>query len=313
MALKIKGISNLFGSNPEDGEVLVFEGNRRIPETFPKSDEFIVAADGTGDFLTIEDALTKLGASSGTIRVKAGNYEITSYLSLSANQTIIGSGYGTRIHTTSDTTLISLAGNRSSIFMCRIDGNETGSSQVGIAVIGNECIIKNCWITQMGDIGINFSSGNDKTTIEGCIIEDCSDRCIELNDAQNFMISDCVIDNSSNDGIQGTGADFGSIIGCKITNHGEHGIDLNSCTQLTIVGNYIFSNGDNGNNGDGIELGVSNDCAITGNIIHTNDGVGVDISSNCNRTLVVGNSVLNNEDGQITDNGTDSVIESNST
>lgn len=317
MVLKLQNIKDIFETSAEDGQIEKIFGKRKIPSddndtTGIKPDEYVVDAAGNGDYTTIADALTALGASSGTIRVLAGTYTITDNISLGANQTIFGSGYGTLITTTSNITLITLTGNRSSIFMCRIDGNNTGAAQVGIYVVGDECVIRNCWITQMGDIGILFGTAPKRTIIEGCVIEDCGDRCIELNDGEHWMISDSVIDNSSNDGIQGVGADFGSIIGCKITNNGEHGIDLTSCTQITIVGNYIFSNGDNNANGDGVEFSACNDCIVTGNIIHTNDGVGVDIdAATSNRTVVIGNSVLNNEDGQITDNGTSSVVANN--
>jgi len=315
MVKVIPGIPNLFSDLGSDGQVLKKYGKRKIPSddddtvSTKKPDEIVVDAAGNGDFKTIAAGLTELGASAGTIRVLAGIYPITSTLTLGANQTIFGSGYGTNITTTSDITLVNLNGNRSSIFMCRVDGNSTGSSQLGITVGGDECVIRNCWITQIGDIGINIEDGSDRVVIEGCVIKDCGDRCLHLL-GDKFMVSDCVIENSADDGIAMTSADFGSIIGNKITSHGEHGIDMVSCSQTCIVGNYIYSNGDNNNNGTGIDMGPScNDTCVTGNILHTNDGYGINVSGSA--TVLVGNSILNNEDGGINDTGVGTVSTGN--
>jgi len=306
----------LFQSSYEDGQFGKSYGDREIPSddddtiSTKKPDEYIVDAAGNGDYTTIAAALTALGASSGTIRVLAGNYLITANISLGANQTIFGSGYGTNITTTSDITLITLSGNRSSIFMCRIDGNNTGSSQQGISVNGDECIIRNCWVTQMGDIGI-YGSSSDRLIIDGCVVEDCTDHCVYLNDTDFSMISDCVIDNSADTGMELVSALGVSIVGCKIMNHGEHGLYITGSFECLISGNYIFSNGDNNNNGDGIYLSSENNCCIVGNSINTNDGVGVDIAATCNDIVLVGNVLLNNEDGSHTDAGTDSIIANN--
>lgn len=305
MALKLPSINSIFMESPEDGDVRVSRGQSWIPEapSTKKPDEYVVDAAGRGDYLTIADALTALGASSGTIRVLAGNYTITSNISLGANQSIIGSGYGTNITTTSDITLITLSGNRSGIYMCRIDGNNTGGSQIGISASGDECTIKDCWVTQMGFHGISVTG--DKCIIEGCRIEDCSDRCIDTNGINYLAISDCYINNAGEEGIQLTGAHDTKIVGNEISSAGDSGIDMVSSTHSVICGNRIFSNGDDNTNGDGIELTTGcNENVITGNHIGNNDGYGVDIQAGAIRNCVVGNVVYNNEDGAILDNGT---------
>lgn len=320
MALKVPNVvtqQNIFIESPEDDQIFKVGGHRRIPIDQPtgtKPDEYVVDAAGNGDYTTIAEALTALGSGSGTIRVLAGTYAITSNISLAANQSIIGSGYGTLIQTTSNITLITLTGNRSAIYMCRIDGNNGLSSQDGINIVGDECIVKDCWITQMGGDGIKIDDAADRFFIQGTIIEDIDVKAIDMGNSQHWMISDCIIDNAGDDGISMVGADFGSIIGCKIQDHGEDGLDMTSCTQICIAGCYIFSNGDNNNNGDGIDLAACNDCCITGNIIHTNDGYGVDVSgATCNRTVIVGNNIQNNEDGEINDAGTSTVNTGNAT
>lgn len=290
----------------DDGDIWRSRGMRVSPEaqiSLTKPDEYVVDGAGSGDFLTISGALAKLGNSAGTIRVLAGNYTITAPIVLQKNQTIMGSGYGTNITTTKNITMVNLSGARSAIFHCRIDGNNTGYSQRGVVVEGTEGTIRNCWIGQMGDIGVQVNAS--KCIIEGCRIEDCSDRCIDAT--EDFMvINDCYIDNSSQDGIQMVSADHCVIVGNQIINHGEHGIDMTSSSYATIVGNYIYSNGDNNNNGDGIEIDAGNENCIVGNICKGNDGVGIDINSG-NYNLIVGNICRDNEDGAIADGGTSSL------
>ena len=79
----LTSVPNVFKSSPEAGQVYVNAGSRNIPTnqaTGRKPDEYVVDAAGGGDFLTIAEALTALGSSSGTIRVLAGNYLITTKL-----------------------------------------------------------------------------------------------------------------------------------------------------------------------------------------------------------------------------------------
>ena len=309
MGLKIRGVPNIFSNSTEDGQVLKSFGIRRVPSedddtivSLKKSDEYVVDAAGDGDYTTIAAALAELGASSGTIRVLAGNYTITSNISLGANQSIVGSGYGTNITTTSNITMITLTGNRSAIYMCRIDGNNTGSSQVGVVVTGDECVVKDCWITQMGDRGMTI--GGNRCVVEGCRIEDCTDTCVYVSGDHLFM-SDTIIDNSAENGMHLNGASDGSVVGCRIENHGEHGIECDSTAHFCISGCRIFSNGDNNNNGDGIEFGAGcHENVVTGCHIGNNDGNGItDGDGNNHRQCVVGNVVYNNEDNEIVQNG----------
>ena len=128
------------------------------------------------------------------------------------------------------------------------------------------------------------------------------------------VVNDCVVDDCVGDGIQVIGALGCSIIGNQIMNHGDSGLYFLSATKCLVQGNYFFSNGDNNTNGDGIQLdGTSHNNCINGNVLHTNDGYGVDIQSGAQKNIVVGNHVLNNEDGQVSDAGTSSVVANNVT
>lgn len=311
--------SNLFGgesvfkNSPGDGQVNIFEGSRRIPSDIEsiKPFEYVVAADGTGDYLTIEEALTAAGSSAGTIRIKSGTYTITAGLTLATEQVLMGSGFGTKIYTTSNITMVTSTGHRAGLFNLRIQGNSTGAAQMGVDFSGNESTIKDCWIIDMGSYGVNISGSN--CLISGCRIQDCINDCVHATSAFYIRISDNYIDNSNGDGIGITSSIGSTIIGNQITNHGDMGIRSVSSTQNCIAGNYIYSNGDNNTNGDGIYLAASHDNCVIGNVCHSNDGVGINIvATPTNKCVVVGNTVLNNEDGAITDGGTGSVIANNS-
>ena len=265
---------------------------------------FVVAQDGSGDYDTIQEALDSLPGVGGAVFVKEGTYTLTTTLTVgTANTILFGAGYGTKITTTSNISLVTSTKNRVVVQDLSLVGNSTGSSQKGINFTGNECTVKNCWILDMGDLGISFTGDNGLIT--GCFIKDCEDDCIYLSTCNYTRISDCFIDDSTDNGIYIVSGLGNSIIGCQIVNHGNDGVELVSTTQNMITGCYIFSNGDNNTNGDGVEIktGAHDNC-ITCNSLHTNDGYGVDIQAGANKNIIMGNSILNNEDGAINDSGT---------
>jgi parallel beta-helix repeat protein len=158
----------------------------------------------------------------------------------------------------------------------------------------------------MGGEGIVASGTNFLLT--GCRIQDCDGDCVSLG-GNWFMLSDNFISNSTaQDGLQITGTIGGVVVGNYISNHALNGIRMTSASQNMIGQNYIFSNGDAGSNGNGISLSAGNDNCIVGNVLHTNDGVGLVIVATSNKNIVVGNTVLNNEDGAITDGGTGTLL-----
>jgi len=288
--------------SPEDSQVDTWQGSRRQPQTQKSSVEVVVDAAGGGDFMTIADALTFLGSNPGVVHVKAGTYTITATLTLTTNQELRGSGYGTLIQTTSNITMVTASGNRSGVFNLRLDGNSTGSSQKGIVSSGNQSIVRDCWITNMG--GNSVVSSGDNFLLTGCYIQDAEEDMVVLS-GDWVRVSDCFMDDSSEDGVVMSGVLGGAITGCQIVNNGEHGINSVSSAQCLINGNYIFSNGDNNTDGNGIALGASHDNCVIGNVCHTNDGYGIAIANTpTNKVVVIGNSCLNNEDGAILDNGT---------
>ena len=295
--------------SPGDGDVSTSWGSRLLPSG--RADELIVAADGSGHYETIQEALDILGAGSGTIRVKNGTYTITAALDLKASQTIIGSGYGTKIDTTSNITFFTGSGNRTIIERIRIRGNSVGAAQKGINLSGNECVVRNCWVENMGNRGVIMSGS--EPIMESCRVVDCDDDNVVFGAGDHAILADSFINNSGGTGVLLTSAVGSNITGCQITNHGDGGVRLVSSGQCTITGNYIFSNGDNNTNGDGVEIaGNSHENCVTGNILHSNDGYGIDVQSGCQKNVIQGNSILNNEDGAILDNGTDTLIGTNS-
>ena len=142
---------------------------------------------------------------------------------------------------------------------------------------------------------------------------DCVGRSADITGGAG-SVTGSTFQNSTGSGIDGfvmVGADNWSIVGNRITDHAVHGIELTSSSFNVISGNYIWSNGDENTNGHGIDINGTgcDENVITGNIIGQNDGVGINIDTGATDTIIIGNSIQNNEDGQIADSGTNTLYQ----
>ena len=131
MGLDFGGInSGLFGHSNVWGLGVARRGS--------ETREFVVAPDGTGHFGSITEALAELGTRAGTIRVKAGTYTIETLQNLSANQEIIGSGFGTILSTSNNIAVLASSSDNVIIQNLKIQGSKSGSGQTGIALSGDK-------------------------------------------------------------------------------------------------------------------------------------------------------------------------------
>lgn len=226
-------------------------------------------------------------------------------MTIPAGCTIIGSGYGTKIYTTSNITIFTSSGNYVNFQDIRLCGNNSGS-QKGISLSGNKCLVSRVWIHDMGGEGLGCSG--DEFGLSESFIYNCDSHCVSLSGDHARIMGNYVNDAGAS-GILLTGSIGCSIIGNQSSDHGDSGIYLVSSSQNLIQGNYCFSNGDNNTNGDGVRIATgSNDNCINGNIFHTNDGYGINISDETFRNIAIGNSCLNNEDGSILCGGVGEII-----
>lgn len=313
MGLNLPGVEDVFQMSPEDGQVLKFRGGREIPEddndTTGSQIEFLVAADGSGDYTTIASALTALGANSGVIRIKAGTYNITSAINTSAtNQQFIGSGWGVEVNTgTNDINAFVLDQSDCLIRNLKIVGSRTqGSNNYGVYITGNDCVVKGLRIEDVRTNGIYCVSAN-RTLIESCSIDDCAGYSIRLSNSPKTIVTNCHLTRSDTGGIYMTGA----ATYCLITNniiadHQGDGIYMDDQDDCIIEGNILEGNGDAVTE-DGIHLFDCVACIIIGNRIRGSSGYGISLDATAtvaDRINIVGNIILNNTTGQLDDNGT---------
>jgi len=322
MALKLKGIPNIFERGGEDGQILKFRGGRRNPEddndTSSPTAEIIVAADGTGDFLTIAEALTDLGANPGIIRIKAGTYNISSGINTSANgQHFIGSGWETIIDTTTNNiTAFTLDQSNCSIRNLKIVGTRTiGTINDGIKSSSANNVIENVRIEEMGANGIALNAST-RNMVQNCSIFDCADSSIVLNGGSDCIVSNNILYNSDQNGIEATStANFHLITNNLIKDHGDDGILIDNGDDFIIEGNIVEGNGSAATE-DNIHILDCVGTTILGNRCRGSAGYGISLDAAAtvaDRTCIVGNILVNNTTGALDDNGTNTTIAGNIT
>jgi nitrous oxidase accessory protein NosD len=234
--------------------------------------KFVVASDGTGDYLTINDGLAAAGVGQ-TIRVKPGTYYETgenAAIDLLAGQTLeaydpanpptiaapIGSdGSKSVVHLTSGQTLRNL----------KLRGNAS-------------------WFTKSTQFGgsnvITTSNGTGEILIEGCEIYEGSNSglTIGLDAGTKFTIKNC---NIHHNGSYGT----------------DHGLYLYNNGPVTLEDVKIESNFVHHNFGYGLHFYPTQDhYAIRDNLV-VHNGLGVAIIGDSN--LFEYNTVANNELGGV--------------
>lgn len=255
----------------------------------------VVAQDGTGDFETIQEAIADLHSSGGLIFVKDGTYTVTATIAITnANISIIGSGNNTIIQTTANTTILYIAVNSVVIKNISLKGNNTGSSQHGITLVGvTNCMIESCWIEDMGGDGIYLTSSSNSCHIYNSIIIDCEGNGIYCEDKQILIINN------------------------EIRQCGEHGIFLNGADNCIVACNVIDNN-DSGNTATYSGICVDYHAAdnlIVNNRCFDNDNYEIIVvDADVDRAMILGNNCIGTDhEGTISDSGTDTRIAHNIT
>lgn len=306
----------------------------------------IVAADGSGDYATIQAAIDALPAGGGQVIVKAGTYTITSAITIDkSNVSIIGAGKATKIQTTSDVAMFYATG-KTNIFFNNIYLYGAGSgktSNYGIFLISgaNDITIINCFIENCGNFAIEIS-GNDALISYNRITSNHStaivltfnsdrgvirDNFLSGNTSQGVSLDRCdytiVIGNQCNDSSANSGMDFLQCTNCLIkdnncNNNYSYGIELKFASNNTVMGNSCINNNQGSLNHNGIHLRDVNSSGsssniVTGNICFGND-YGIEIEdSNCSNNIITNNVLSGNDTGAIDDNGTSTQIGHNIT
>jgi chitodextrinase len=177
-------------------------------------------------------------------------------------------------------------------------------------------------------------SGGQPRTATGNVILDCvitgipSDG-IELLASSSNRVENCQVTNVGGHGIQITKASSSAgqphkksndnvITGNYIDNAGQDGINLNSGDRNLITGNTILNSSNITSSQDGIDIASSDSILCDDNVVQSNTATdnqsvktqryGLSISSsNCHRTVVVGNNFAGNRLGDIRDSGSGTI------
>jgi parallel beta-helix repeat protein/putative cofactor-binding repeat protein len=162
--------------------------------------------------------------------------------------------------------------------------------------------------------------------IAECHFEDCKGTAVQPTSGNDLVIRENLFESVDSYGIYCDSAPVGlSVISNTFITQNYEAIFIDSAIKYRIIGNHIkgFSSSYNGiylaagsravvvgnvveNFGiDGIRLSNQDYCTITGNICTGNTGYGIKLlNATCDKNIVVGNNLIGNDGGGLSDGGT---------
>ena len=138
----------------------------------------VVAVDGTGNYLTIQEGIDALPAGGGVVYVKEGIYLISAKITINKDAvTIIGAGHSTIVRNTVQLQyLVEVAVNTDYCVIDKIQfdalGTLTGLGSV-ITFLGatTNSKISGCWFDHWGPRGIIFLNAGENISVDNCVFE----------------------------------------------------------------------------------------------------------------------------------------------
>lgn len=287
----------------------------------------VVDPSGLGQFDTVQGAINELASTGGTILIKEGTYTIDSVISIPANITLRGVSRDKTIlklvdnatfQTSGKYQMVSIAGNNAIIENLTIDGNSTnqaenyygifngGYNNVSVNNInvinvkyrgivmssGDYCVVDNCYLSTIGDIGILFESQCKYGRITNNYILNSTSHAVNINtnNTQILVYGNIAI----NSGEGGFWAEASNTVVKFINNISINskieGFQITDSESCEIINNIVW-----GTTADfGISTwGYSNDCAnakIVGNTVYNSFKDGIHIR-NSKYTKVTNNHI----------------------
>lgn len=293
----------------------------------------VVAADGTGNYLTIQEGIDALPAGGGVVYVKEGTYTITSAIDLNKNNiALIGAGKSSKILTNSNITMLT-SSNKSSLLIEKfwIYGAGSGNnSNYGVAfdtVFNSQ--VSDCWIEHCGMAGIvldssdrNLFLGNNITTcsIAGIYVYASDYNAFSLNtiyscqygislyESDYNTIGINIIYSNLNAGIRNFNANYNIISNNQIYSNVYEGVYLFGSSNNVISNNEVRDNDVNNTaTYDGIIVS-GNYNLIECNRCMDNDRYEINIVTGALDNIVSGNNCIGTDHvGAINDNGTNTL------
>ena len=283
-----------------------------------------VVCDGTDDQVEINNAIDSIvdKYGGGIVFLTPGIFTISSTIYVKDNVTLMGSGPGiTVINTSSNTDVITVVGDNSSVRSLGIEGPGTFNkgiylyqtsnnlvSDVAVdrasihAYLTKNTIVKDSIVSRHSAHGILFASVNGGI-IDNSVSTQNNQNGLQITLSQNISIKGVISVANGQYGIQ-SNAYYVSINGSVFSNNGNAGIDITggyqSITGNTISNNPlgIFLDADNsmatGNmlygNGTGIRISRTN-ATVSGNTITTSQQYAIEISYLAQNATIQGNMI----------------------
>jgi parallel beta-helix repeat protein len=200
--------------------------------------DYIVTADGTGDFISIQDAVNTIPLNDSVIYIKEGNYYVTKTLNLEekSNIVLIGSGYNTKIIKKQGITF--KIANVSNLVL---DGfrfhhlNDEMYNTIRVEGKNDGIVIRNCWFTR------------EAVPLNGIPVDVIYFDPTSLT--KNLLIKSCYIKNAQVDAIAIKKVINGVIESNIIIDAAEHfedyaaGVTVDMSSNITISKNHFSRTG----------------------------------------------------------------------
>lgn len=222
----------------------------------------VVAADGSGQFYSIQEAIDAADFNT-TVKIKKGVYResilLRSFISLE------GEGVGKTILISDRPQPIVTSYNMSGGKISNISFEFLPAQQTPVLVAKYSVfLIENCSFKN-GSVGLQLSA-NSAITVNRCMIAGHSGNGIEIFRESFGKITECVIELNQKNGILIDGRSSPSLEHNTIRSNGGAGIVIKGQTLGKIVGNYIYSNQGGILILDGSEPMIRNNTLVSNNV-----------------------------------------------
>lgn len=197
-------------------------------------------------------------------------YEVNSSLTFSSNTKLFGGGVNSKLYTQQNSPIISIVGDYCIVQNVTLQGNSTGTSQIGISVVGNVALslsytsnkITNCTFINLGGAGLytQYMLGDEhegafqavNCIAHGCNIGYYCDTRGEYNNFANCTASNCTVGFKNKGGnnnfvggslssnTYGIYLDGGANDGHSVTTGTKINHNVNNVYVNTIANGYIF-------------------------------------------------------------------------
>ena len=213
--------------------------------------DFLVAADGSGDFADIQMAIDALPSEGGAVYVRSGIYDLNPevrypYKSIVLRSNLILMGEGV------DQTIIRVFPTKQPANSnVRVDGI-TSLDDIENLTVENLTLVQNGTPDNKGNSAVYLRCGNHKNIIIRNIkVTDAFGAGIAVPNFNNVVVENCVVDNVWT-GVMLSGGSVGLVRGNTVTNTRGDGLFLRtngeglSVADVVIEDNYLENIGDVG-------------------------------------------------------------------